>query len=829
MKKDLSPDNNPQKRKEQKAPEELDLNEYQAFSKDEEEDDFEILDALEHMEQAGTLDEERARDGDQMIELTLDDDDLILDEEDIETDDSGFHFDEQMGVGLEQELLEQHSGFDFDKSVEFDTGETEFEKEAFVLDLDQEDEQHSFDISLETEAEMEEHDFALPDEDLAFDLNAEDEDVLGFMGTESEAQEEDSEDFEIGLEEEPSLPQFSSEERTDIELETELELEDEGEETDSEEIDFMDFEMGQQDESLDDLENQDETDDTEISYEEPPENITEGIEIAEGFADLESDIDLEDEQLSEHAISDIDFEHEPDEFLGKPVITVGDDRVIDLGDDDLEQDEEFDFSSDSWKQDDIDTTKMFGEAAEEEPQEEEAEVLDSEFDFDTGESVSETSQEEEFISSFDDIDIDLEAEATKVLEEAGEFGQFALIDELPEAEMDSEHDFDLDLEEEEKERQPEPPESFDLAEESSEISSPEVTPQESGEEETFDENFDDDDDETRFEAEFSSEAELEAESEDVQNQVDENLDVAEFLEISLRLSPSQMEEFEEMIGEAKTLQAYLDGLETHKPEIKEKIYQKLRDEYIARQKDIFRAPEFTTLFSDVKEDLQDMLTKQAEFVSTIERLNEELEEITVRHLVGEYDEATLHEKEASQKSEIALWNQKNEKIHQIITRYQDILETEEALNPLRQETAAEEELPAEQPKITPEVESLEEESFEEESFGEETFEEEFAEEEFLQEIEQAEEEQASEEMPELPELEETDEDLLGISEENEFEEDFDFETLTKVAEEFVEETSEEEKDIEEEAPQEHMISCKKCGRQTPASDKFCVHCGAKAR
>ena len=819
MKKDLSQENNPQKRKEQKAPEELDLTSYQSFSKDEEDEDFEILDALEHMEQTGMLEEEQVAEGDKMIELTLDDDDLILDEEDVEGDESGFRFDEQMSAGLEQELLGPNSDFDLDESVEFETGDTEFEKEAFVLDLNQEDEQQSFDVSLETEAEMEDTDFSLPDEELAFDLNEEEEEILGFMPRESEVREEEAEEFRIELEDE----QFSENESEDVGFEETTEN------ASAEEMDLMDFDLGQQDESFDEPEDQNEAFETEhFDEEEKLEDMVEGIDIAEGFADLEADIDLEDEQLSAQEFSDMDFESEPDEFAGKPVITVGDDQVIDLGDTDLDQEEDFDFSADSWKKDGMDTTKMFGMSPDEEQEtteEHEEEPLDSEFDFDTGESGAEASQEEEFMTSFDDIDIDLEAEATKMLEEAEDFDQFDVTEESSDTEAESEEDFDLDLHEEE-ESEADALESFDLAEKPTDLSLSEEMSEEPSEEEAVEE------DDTRFVSESILEAEAKPEPENVQEQAEAEIESAEFLEVSLRLTPPQMEEFEGMISEAKTLQKYLDELETHKANIKEKIYQKLRDEYITRQKDIFSAPAFTTLFTDVKEDLQEMQTKHAEFVATVERLNEELEEITVRHLVGEYDEATLHEKESSQKAEIEIWNQKTEKIHQVITRYQDILETEEALNPLRQEAAiASPDQPQREEEIVAPLSSEQPESSPEEEF----FEDESVNEDFLQADEQIEEEGLAEE---IPEFEETDEDVFGISEEEQLEEDFDFEALSKVAEELVDETSEEEEEeereeepqeFEEETPQEDMISCKKCGRQTPASDKFCIHCGAKAR
>jgi hypothetical protein len=111
-----------------------------------------------------------------------------------------------------------------------------------------------------------------------------------------------------------------------------------------------------------------------------------------------------------------------------------------------------------------------------------------------------------------------------------------------------------------------------------------------------------------------------------------------------------MGKFEGMVNEAKTLQGYLDELEAHKTEIKEVIFQKLHEEYISRKTEIFGAPEFISIFADVKQDLQDMLVKRTEFIATIDRLNEELEEITVRHMVGEYDDTMLGKKEETQKN-----------------------------------------------------------------------------------------------------------------------------------------------------------------------------------
>ena len=176
---------------------------------------------------------------------------------------------------------------------------------------------------------------------------------------------------------------------------------------------------------------------------------------------------------------------------------------------------------------------------------------------------------------------------------------------------------------------------------------------------------------------------------------------------TFRLSDEQMQSFEGMMSEAQTLQTYLDNLESHHEDVKGSIYHKLSIEYIARKTVIFKADEFLTLHTDVQHDLQDMTAKREEFVEKVERLNEELEEIKVRHLVGEYNEETLAEKEEAQTNEIALWNEKVEKIEQFITRCQQALDAENALNPIKNKQI-QEEVPQEEPEeVSPSLEDVE--------------------------------------------------------------------------------------------------------------------------
>ena len=128
--------------------------------------------------------------------------------------------------------------------------------------------------------------------------------------------------------------------------------------------------------------------------------------------------------------------------------------------------------------------------------------------------------------------------------------------------------------------------------------------------------------------------------------------------------------------------------------------------------------------------------------------HEELEEIKVRHLVGEYDDATLTEKEQEQRADIAAWKEKAEKIAGIIDRYQQAIDAEQELNPLQQEEEQEE--PFEEIMSSSEEEPLAETESESESVSseEEVEGEETLEEEIIGSTPVSDEEEESEEAPE---------------------------------------------------------------------------------
>ncbi len=772
------------------------------FKKNEDDFDFEILDALE-----GHAAKKPTSIQNDEIDLSLDND-LDLDEEEFAKA-NGFSFDDQMSSGLEEELLKD-AGLSledsFENEEELTTDISIDEEEDFSLDLRQDaageisfdEEDISFDAGIENEpfdAESE--------KEAGLEAN-EDELGGGFSAPEFDAvaetraytlEAEEREKFGIGFPEEPEASE-ENEERGAAVRSAELESAE------------LDAEMPEMNEEMDIR--------------------------GSGFEETETN----EPPLPEET-----------EFQGKSVITVGKDAVINLGDEkELAQ-------------------KIVAPTPPAAPQERAEEHAP--------EQPEETDEEEEFTEESAAVFLDLH-------DEGRHEPPLAISMDEDDTDMEDEMgDINIDLTDEER--------AAESASAAAELP-PAVA---EAQEETIPET-DMPEDMNLSGGEMSEQAEL---GETPATPIHEELDVREFLGLTLRLRDDQMQSFEGLMREARTLQNYIESLEAHKTDVKETIYQKLLAEYNARKRAIFKTGAFNNLFGDVEGDLRDMANQRQEFVTTIARLNEELEEITVRHLVGEFDDQTLAEKERAQKTEIALWNDKTEKIETIITRYQTALDAECALNPLRHE-APEPETP-ELPE--PEAPVQEEETMmPEESAASETLESELP------------------DMPEQEPEEETLEGLMGLEEEtmSESEEDALLSDLTKEAEaeagedeslpeellnglgdmedetfekEFGAEADAEEGELEggllglgdmsefdtgeeteteegefeggeflvddlsglagldEEGESEEggfdyegepedekevvaaTIACKKCGRQTPADEKFCVHCGGKAK
>jgi len=765
------------------------------FLKDEEDVDFEILDALEQLENAGLPSGEDLSGDDSIIELTVDDDDLVFGK-DNSAESGGFSFDTDVSADLEEELLSEDGGENFDASFSSDLLENiqATADEAFLIDLNEEGVSIHEDVDLdldESELDMS------AAETLAFKFNHEQTPDVEIETPEYEEGIAIGE-YDVDFDHSPAEPLDEAAPETDPGGsldENDFEL---GKEEFSEEFDLARF----------DSENE-QSDELDLGGQE--------IEIEKEFSDLKDDIDL-------------DF----DEFQGKTVISVGDDEVIDLGDEnELERDE----------------VDIVPELPERDTQEDDSESItdllvepvtaEDHIPSDAGSALYGKEEEEpagNFIQSLGDIDIDLEEDVER------EFEALAADDAISDDMLSVEDGDGAEVSSVEEFT------SADLESEAPDTSAQEVEHP-------------------------GSEPEIEGEEELREPEID----VREFLGLTLRLDDAQVQTFETMIAEAETLQQYLEELDKHQENIKENIFHKLHAEYIARKTVIFKSSDFKTLLVDVEQDLHDMLQTQAEFAATLGRMNEELEEIEVRHLVGEYDGGTLAEKEQEQRTDIAVWNEKARKIADIIARYQKMVDAEQELNPIRQEEEQEKPIALEVPSIekerdaeifsateSDEAEGAKSTPFSEEEEPDETSEvvapesEDVSEAEFAEDMgpEVAFEESEPDFTIDTPaeedavepddgeeiaggELYSFGENISGFDSDFSLDGEFELNELSGLDDEeealavsyeleaFAEEEPEE--GVEQGGPAEDTVSCKKCGRSTPADQKFCMHCGGKAQ
>lgn len=792
-------------KKEQSEQEGLDA-ELSSFQQDEEDVDFEILDALEQIEQAGKGSEEIPSEDESTVEFTLDEEELDFGE--VDTEDEGeFQFDKEITAGLEGEFIGETETLNLDDSFDEGIGEdlhAEIEEKSFSIDLDQEDHEDELDLSFDEEVDLDLEDTGMHEgiNEASFDLEeGGGEFDFDSLETEMEGEEPSEGDFE------QSVALSAGETEFDLGVDTEEEIEDTSL-SDIDDLSDFDLESSETDsfhvEDLPEQENFEmESEDTEETFEEM--NLEDMAAMDEN---LDFETDSEDTSISDMEVSEMDLqEHETDEFSGKPVISVDGEQVIDLGDEtEFEHEEEFGTTEESEESFDIS----------EEEVDMDLEGLEKEVQQIVTEAVSDTTEQEgdeEFMASLEDIEIDLEEETAKVLETLeGE-------DEVSEFAEEESAEFDVD--------------SFVVTPE--EEQEPETSPEETIEAQSLSEMLEESEEELDLEEEgFPSELISATDLEETAEEPELELDEREELGLHLRLTDSEINQFESMVSEAKTLQMYVEELEEHKADIKENIYEKLLQEYTSRKTNIFREPEFISIRLDVEQDLQDMLNTRAEYVSTIDRLNDELEEVKVRHLVGEYSDAMLSERENTQKAEIAQWHDKTERIETFISRYQELLDTERALNPLREESLIEEPEEEPFPESEQEVVPASEEVFQEDEFvipSEEIVQEEdsgLPDEDLPDEVDvESLIDILAEDTPD--ELEMPEEDVEITAESGLDEEDFGF------GEAALEESDEELSAIEDKAIQdeveteEDQINCKKCGRPTPASEKFCVNCGAKAQ
>ena len=854
--------------------------------------DFEILDALEQIEHTGKGKRENLSEEDDFA-LSLDGEDMLFDED--ETDEEAeFRFDESLTAGLEEELTGDTGEFNLDATLGEEPGEdvhANFEDDAFSLDLDQQEEdlegadEFSFDTEMDLDSKGEQG-----EEEFSFDTDI-DLETKGEQGADEISFDTDLDLEAKGETEEPAFDlgniggmEFTPDADAAAEAVTEREADAAG---------LLDFgEDAGEDFALDgDLSHQERSD---LGLDEADEAFGEFDlgDMADSDDELDLAMDAGDDNAGGLEFSATDFADETDEFSGKAVISVGAEQVIDLG-----NETEFDLAAQTPAIPRANgkvaapaeaVTESLALAAEQMDAEAvEPEAVTSQIAArlvsaapTAPEPATETptaeEQTEEFEAALEEMDIDLEEETTKVLETLAEPAQFAELTAGEPADFEA-ADFETPLDDA-SDQEPTAEAAVTVA---AEMAAKPL-----------------------LETVAEQEEEVVAAPAPAAMALPETAETAELqgeepaeLGLALRLGASEVQKFASRVQEAGTLQHYVDELNGHKANIKEKIYQKLLKEYTSRKTNLFREPEFISIRIDVEEDLQDMLARRAELAATIDRLNDELEEVQVRHLVGEYTDALRAEREAAQRQEIAEWQAKTRHIEKFITRYQELLETERTLNPPEKEAlptpaAPKESSPA--PKIAAPREAVkqaEEAYFAEDLAATEAAEEtepsaaEAEEAAFMADLaateaaaetepsaEEVEEaafmaelaatEAAAETEPSAAEAEEAafmadlaaEENLFSagaLPGEDAFQEteaeDFGLAELPEMDEDFMDEDLDEAPAALEspavvappaafaaepeqaEPAQEDMIACKKCKRLTPAAEKFCVNCGAKAR
>ncbi len=841
----------------------------------EEDLDFEILDALENIDDTGDDSGASLNGTDDEFSLDLDDD-LIFDADRLgETEQFSMEIEAAVGVGMNDaddgdadssQFTGELGSFGLDADIGDDVQVDENDDGSFSLNLDDDDD---LDISFDNDIDLDwDGDLGTSTFDAAPSLEVED---FGIS-------DEGSSDLDLGVFNAPSIKMNDGASDDTVSLNIE------GDEL----VASPEFDMGVADDGF-------------------------AEEIGEPFGDKDDEIDIDnmpdldgtmaefattldsDDGLSDTEFAEMKTEQESEGFSGKGVISINGEQVIDLGDED-DIGSITDSDNASWGSDD------------------DAHADDDDY------------AEDDFLDD-DDDDIDL-AELAKGAEEI--VGN--VVDDGPEEEPAGEEDFMASLDSI----------SIDLHDDDDAEDEPDAFGSDVDDVELPEEDFDvpslsdvlteiqvDGGLEDGFEAESLAAAERAAglNDEESQDAEEPELDVREALGLVPRLVDDDIQKFDQMVLEAKTLQHYIEELEEHRPEIKTAIYDKLLKEYSDRKTDIFREPDFISIRIDVEQDLEDMLRKRADVQRTVSSLNDELEEVQVRHLVGEYTDDELAGQETSRKTEIDVWQHKTDRLEQFIVQYQELLETEKALNP-GEEELEEEPMAADMPPLeeTPdafdvegdalshELESLvseEDTSFAEEPPEEEepsleeappcedlssiTEDDERADETAEEDAEDAgdemgtseertsathEEESADISLDDLSEEIAGMDDLTGMLEvddssdwedgdaddfeltaesfdDDDFSLDADFaddEEFTGLdAEDFelngltdVDDTTnaddetlaalafggiddENDENDESSEPEEAMVSCKKCGRSTPSSEKFCVNCGAKAQ
>jgi len=102
--------------------------------------------------------------------------------------------------------------------------------------------------------------------------------------------------------------------------------------------------------------------------------------------------------------------------------------------------------------------------------------------------------------------------------------------------------------------------------------------------------------------------------------------------------------FEEILSKINEIKNMLSNVEKQKTNVSDDVYNKVKKDYQSRLKDLSDSLGEKT--SEVKSKLKEIVERKNKFKKKMEVLSTELEELNLRHTVGEIDESTYNSKKS---------------------------------------------------------------------------------------------------------------------------------------------------------------------------------------
>jgi len=102
--------------------------------------------------------------------------------------------------------------------------------------------------------------------------------------------------------------------------------------------------------------------------------------------------------------------------------------------------------------------------------------------------------------------------------------------------------------------------------------------------------------------------------------------------------------FEEILSKINEIKDMLSNVEKHKSNVSDDVYNKVKIDYESRLKDL--SDTLGEKSSELKSNLKEIVARKTEFKKKMEVVTSELEELNLRHMVGEIDDGTFNSKKS---------------------------------------------------------------------------------------------------------------------------------------------------------------------------------------